>query len=353
MKSVEKTPLPTLVAEATLLSSMGTLSPIAGKVLSMSTQKGPLGTVSQVLAQPWVDLFSIVGSPEEVVKKAKAQGLDTKKVMFDWATEDIQDPKEGPLTAKNYQDFLRIDGVQQIAVKLTGLCPAKYLEPGDLNNPHVKAAITMLEDTIKLAFEQGKMVVIDAEWAAIEDPIAKIAISLAAKYPNNVMLTAQATRRDSLERIQQWIEELPEGSTLNLKLVKGAYMGDIALHPDKMCQSFEETHENYIKILKFAINHPKIKLLPCTHNPELIQLAFELGATAVGNLKGMHISQGIAPEKDHFLYVVCQKSKAALAAYMERRFVEHQKAMEIRRANLLLTAIIHRITTAALALLQG
>ncbi len=344
-KSVSHLPTGSLMKEWALLRTMRitALHPLAKFAMDNSLKNDLLGTCSSHLIRPWFQQFCVQGNPDIVVAEAVQKQLNPDHVIFDYATENIPDASHREETEKQYLAYLRHPSVKMIAVKLTGLCPVKILESGDYEHPHYCAALASLETVVRTAHELGKIVVFDAEQFSAESMISHAALQFARKFPKNVMITAQATRCDSLNRLKSWSEEMPEGERLMVKLVKGAYKSDRDLHKDALYQDFSGTHQNYIDLLTLGATHPKIAMLPCTHNLDLIDRSVQSGFKQVGNLSGMEVAKGLSEDLAEIRYFIGHHDPSELVEYMKRRFHEHGEALEPRRELLLSAALRFRL----------
>ncbi len=286
-----------------------------------------LGKVSNISMKPFMDQFCMLGSVNEVVDQTKAKSLDTRYVIFDYTTEMIKDAAIAEHTAAQYHAYLNHEDVHMIAVKLTGICRPEILEQGDMNHPEVQQAKAKMLGLAQSAKAQGKTIFIDAEHYKAEKTILKIAVELMETFQGHVYLTFQATRKDSVERMDKILDQLPEGKKMYLKLVKGAYNSDRVAYPEVFYQEFEDTHKNWIDILERSTSDPRVEVLPCTHNPELVQLADDLGIKWVGNLKGMEVTDRC------IRYVAANDDPEKNKEYLQRRFHEHKDSIEPRAEN--------------------
>lgn len=344
-KSVSHLPTLSLMKEWALLRAMRitSLHPLANFAIENSLKNDLVGTCSSHLVRPWFQQFCVQGTPAIVVAAAVQKNLNPDHIIFDYATEGIPDASHREETEKQYLAYLRHPTVKMIAVKLSGLCPIKILESGQYDHPHYCDALASLEKVVATAHELGKIVVFDAEQFSVESMISHAALKFAKIFPKNVMLTVQATRRDSVSRLQSWSEEIPEGERLMVKLVKGAYKSDRDLHKEALYQDFPGTHQNYIDLLTIGATHPKIAMLPCTHNLDLIDRSVQSGFKKVGNLSGMEVAKGLSEDLAEVRYFIGHHDPLQLVDYIKRRFHEHGEALQPRRELLLLAALRFRL----------
>ncbi len=286
-----------------------------------------LGNVSRFSMKPFMNQFCLEGSVEEVVNAVKSKALDTRYVIFDYTTEMIKESHEARHTADQYHAYLNHENVHMIAVKLTGICRPEILEQGDHNFPEVQAARQMLTELAAEAKAMGKTIFIDAEHFKAEKTILELAKPLMEAFQGHVYLTFQATRKDSINRLNEIVDALSEGKKLYYKLVKGAYNSDRIAFPNEFYQEFEGTHMNYLALLEQSVSDPRIEVLPCTHNPELIQKANSLGIKWVGNLNGMEVTDRCVR------YVAANDDPEKNKEYLQRRFHEHKDSLEPRAEN--------------------
>ncbi len=332
LSSSSKTNPLKIAHEATLLTLMGApgVSRVASKVLAASQDTSLIGTVARNMAKPWTDLFCEIGTPQQVIDRVVAKGQDPGQIAFDFGEEHIPHPSQAAGVVANYNAYLDDSRVTRIATKITGVCPASSLALNDPHHPDVLAGEKWLETTVAKAHKNGQTVIIDAEEYAVENEALGMAFRLAQKYPKTVVVTLQALRLDSMARLQHMLAELPEGVQLRLKLVNGAYMSDLVTFPDQFNQTIDATHANYRDLMAFAAQHPaRIDVMACTHNPELMNIAFKNG-WLVGNLRGMTLN--CPPGGRMFEYLPVHHDPAKMAEYMGRRFVEYaQKGLHNRR----------------------
>jgi hypothetical protein len=344
-KSVAERSTASLAMELVVLRAMRVkpLHPFAMSMMKVSAQESVAGRAARVCLKPWFDQFCVSGEVGAAVAASKAKGVALALAIFDFSEECITDPKTRLVTEAKYREALEHSDVSFIAAKLSGVCPLKVLESGDASHPDFVAAMESMERVVVTAQRLGNVVVFDAENFLAEGLIEKAALSFAKRFPKNVMMTVQATRRDSVARLLGWLKDMPEGAELMVKLVKGAYKDDRKNFLDIFFDTFDGTHENYLQLMQMGVDHPNLVLLPCTHNIGLIKEAKEKGFKTVGNLSGMNIVKAVSEELGEALYVIYHTDFPKLVEYMMRRFYEHGEALEPRRELLLRAALWDRM----------
>lgn len=303
------------------------------------------GGMAQKLLMPWFNLFCQSGSVNDMVSSAKQQYGTAKGMIFDYAQELIKDPAEAKEVALKYRALLNHPDVELIAVKGTGLCREEMLAvTGNWDHPEKRFFKEELMALATLAQKRGQKIFVDAEMRHVEDSINEATIEAWKAFPEVIIPTFQATRRDSQARIQKWIEA-GEGRTLTAKIVCGTYPADRKAFPDEFNQTAGDTHQNFRDILLMSKTNPHFKPIACTHNFDLMRMGSEQ-SEGVGNLEGFNMVKAVCGKETlPYVYRIGHEEFNALIDYMRRRFKD-QGEQPPRPQAVLALALVQRLTEA-------
>lgn len=322
----------------------------ADSVFDMALKPGLQGKVAKTAIRPFMTLFCSDLPLNDVIEMLKQLNRDPGTVIFDFPNEQITDAAERDTTLAGYHAIFTHPEIKMGAVKVSGVIPIQDLTANNFERPIVQSGYQALRKLAQIAKDNGKLYIVDAEDLAIEGLCFEIACRLSDEF-DNVMVTLQATRLDSLTRLEAFCAD--PAKPRKVKLVNGTYSADWSKFPKNFNGSKEETHANFKSILSAAQTFPHLTILPCTHNPDLILWASkELGHDKIGNLFGMHIARALVEKGiEELLYLVVGDFKSALL-YLMRRWKEHKGSLEPRRELILFAAMMEMLNQ-KLSLLFG
>jgi proline dehydrogenase len=156
-----------------------------------------------------------------------------------------------------------------------------------------------------LAADLNVRVMLDAEWTAIQPAIDHIVLQMQKKYNRShaiVFGTYQAYLRGSAARVDQDVERsVREQWKFGAKIVRGAYMvsereRSARLNlPCPIWETYEETEENYHRIIEKLISNPATEIMVASHNESTMNFVIRAmakfdkpkSAVSFGQLMGM------------------------------------------------------------------
>ncbi|XP_077512346.1 LOW QUALITY PROTEIN: hydroxyproline dehydrogenase-like [Amblyomma americanum] len=190
-------------------------------------------------------------------------------------------------------------------------CPDLKLE----NNDHkfLDLALTNLRNLCKASKETGVNILVDAEYASMNDGIELLGLALMIAYNERepmVSNTYQCYLTEAPSKVERQLSLATRmGASFGLKLVRGAYMDSErrrardSNREDPVCASYRATNENYDRVLCYLLEHiqrsgEQCHLIVASHNEDSIRTATsrmqELGLAvndkriSFGQLLGMY-----------------------------------------------------------------
>ncbi len=222
---------------------------------------------------------------KSVVEKLSTYGIN---VILNYGVEGKHTEEEFEKTAKSLHKTLEYavqnDNINTISCKPSGLIEHDLLqkltsgqELSDAENIRFEKGKSRLRNLVKAASEKRVHLHLDAEETWIQGAIDDIAFELSAVFNKEfptVINGVQLYIKDKLDFLKTSLEHAKKHNYIPaVKLVRGAYLEKERAralemgYPSPICETIEETHNNYNAGLKYCIeNIDTFHLSNATHN---------------------------------------------------------------------------------------